>query len=70
MVWLINHGSPQQYLRDRKVGTYIPNVNKVFLLNMPLNLPFLKSQQLIDEIANLSRKESPTFQYQCINETK
>lgn len=57
LVWQINNGGPQQYLKDRRAGTYIPNVNKAELLNMPIELPKLEQQKKIAKIAGLSLQE-------------
>ena len=57
LTWYINQKPVQDYLKENRSGTYIPNVNKKIVEEIPIAIPDLSKQKLISQIATLSLRE-------------
>ncbi|MCZ8330655.1 MAG: restriction endonuclease subunit S [Flavobacterium sp.] len=57
LVWYINQRDAQNYLNEKKAGTYVPNLNKQDIMELPIKLPPLKTQKSIAKTAVLLNKE-------------
>ncbi len=57
LTWYLNQQTVQQYIKDNRAGTYIPNVNRDTVEGINVQLPDLKIQKLISQITTLSLKE-------------
>lgn len=57
IVWYINQKEAQNYLNEKKAGTYVPNLNKQDIMELPIKVPPLKIQKAIAQTAVLLNKE-------------
>lgn len=57
LVWYINQRDAQNYLNEKKAGTYVPNLNKQDIMELPIKVPPLKTQKAIAKTAVLLNKE-------------
>lgn len=57
LVWYINQREAQNYLNEKKAGTYVPNLNKQDVMDLPIKVPPLKTQKAIAKTAVLLNKE-------------
>ncbi|RVT75318.1 hypothetical protein EOD40_11170 [Flavobacterium sufflavum] len=57
LVWYINQREAQNYLSEKKAGTYVPNLNKQDIMEMPIKVPTLKTQKAIAKTAVLLNRE-------------
>lgn len=57
IAWYINQSTVQNYLKTNEAGTYITNINKKTVLNIPILLPDLEIQNKISLIASLHLRE-------------
>lgn len=57
LVWYINQREAQNYLNEKKAGTYVPNLNKQDIMELPIKVPPLKTQKSIAKTAVLLNKE-------------
>ena len=57
LVWYINQREAQNYLNEKKAGTYIPNLNKQDIMELPIKIPPIKQQKAIANTAILLNKE-------------
>lgn len=57
IAWVMNHSDAQRYLAQSATGSYILNIRKEVLAQMPLRLPSLEKQQLIVQLAAAARRE-------------
>ena len=57
LVWYINQRDAQNYLNEKKAGTYVPNLNKQDIMELPINLPPLDIQKAIAKTAVLLNQE-------------
>lgn len=57
LVWYINQRDAQNYLNEKKAGTYVPNLNKQDVMELPIKVPPLKTQKAIANTAVLLNKE-------------
>lgn len=57
LVWYINQREAQNYLNEKKAGTYVPNLNKQDIMDLPVNVPSLKIQKAIAKTATLLNQE-------------
>ncbi|MEO8236270.1 MAG: restriction endonuclease subunit S, partial [Flavobacterium sp.] len=57
LVWYINQREAQNYLNEKKAGTYIPNLNKQDIMELPIKIPPIKVQKAIANAAILLNKE-------------
>jgi restriction endonuclease S subunit len=57
IAWYINQSPVQNYLKTNEAGTYVTNVNKKTVLNIPILLPNLEMQNKISLIASLHLRE-------------
>lgn len=57
LVWYINQKEAQNYLNEKKAGTYVPNLNKQDIMELPIKVPPLKVQKAIAKTAVLLNQE-------------
>lgn len=57
LVWYINQKEAQNYFNEKKAGTYVPNLNKQDIMELPIKVPSLKVQKAIAKTAILLNKE-------------
>lgn len=57
VVWYINQKEAQNYLNEKKAGTYVPNLNKQDIMELPIKVPSLKTQKAIAKTAVLLNRE-------------
>ncbi|OUD36296.1 restriction endonuclease subunit S [Flavobacterium sp. FPG59] len=57
LVWYINQKEAQNYFNEKKAGTYVPNLNKQDIMELPVKVPPLKTQKAIAKTAVLLNKE-------------
>lgn len=57
LAWYLNQKPIQQYIKDNRAGTYIPNVNKTTLESIQMRLPEKKLQEKIVKIDFLRKRE-------------
>lgn len=57
LVWYINQKEAQNYFNEKKAGTYVPNLNKQDIMELPIKVPPLKTQKAIAKTAILLNKE-------------
>lgn len=57
LTWYLNQKSVQQYIKDNRAGTYIPNVNKSTIEGIQINLPSMERQRNIANAARLLNTE-------------
>ena len=57
LVWYINQRDAQNYLNEKKAGTYVPNLNKQDIMELPVKVPPIKIQKAIAQTAVLLNKE-------------
>jgi restriction endonuclease S subunit len=57
LAWYVNQKHVQQYLKENRAGTYIPNINRDTILGIQLSLPEIGVQNLIAKINSLSKRE-------------
>lgn len=57
LAWYINQKPSQNYLEVSASGSYIKNIRKDVLANMPIEIPPLETQRQIVEIHNLHFRE-------------
>lgn len=57
LVWYINQKEAQNYFNEKKAGTYVPNLNKQDIMELPIKVPPLKIQKAIAKTAVLLNKE-------------
>lgn len=55
--WYLNQQTVQQYIKDNRAGTYIPNVNKSTVEGIQIMLPEKKLQEKIVKIDLLRNRE-------------
>jgi restriction endonuclease S subunit len=53
----MNQTEAQNYFSEKKAGTYVPNLNKKDILDLPLKVPPLKTQNAIAKTAKLLNQE-------------
>lgn len=58
LAWFINQKEAQNYLTEKKAGTYVPNLNKRDIMELPVKLPSLKIQKTIAKTAALLYREA------------
>lgn len=61
LAWYINSKPAQQYLKENRAGTYIPNVNKTTLMELKVKLPPIEKQKSIAQIAELAKTEQNIY---------
>jgi len=57
LAWYMNQKEAQNYFSEKKAGTYVPNLNKQDIMDLPLKVPPLKKQNAIAKTAMLLNKE-------------
>ncbi|MBE0392164.1 restriction endonuclease subunit S [Flavobacterium sp. PL002] len=57
LAWYMNQKEAQNYFSEKKAGTYVPNLNKQDILELPLTVPPLKIQKKIAQTATLLNRE-------------
>jgi restriction endonuclease S subunit len=57
LAWYMNQTEAQNYFSEKKAGTYVPNLNKKDILDLPLKVPPLKTQNAIAKTAKLLNQE-------------
>jgi restriction endonuclease S subunit len=57
LVWYINQKEAQNYFNEKKAGTYVPNLNKQDIMELPIKVPPLRIQKAIAKTAVLLNKE-------------
>lgn len=57
LAWYMNQKKAQNYFSEKKAGTYVPNLNKQNILELPLTVPPLKIQKKIAQTATLLNRE-------------
>ena len=57
LAWYMNQSEAQNYFSEKKAGTYVPNLKKQDILELPLNVPPLKTQNAIAQTAKLLNQE-------------
>lgn len=57
LVWYINQKDAQNYLSEKKAGTYVPNLNKQDIMELPIKVPPIKMQKAIATTSILLNKE-------------
>lgn len=62
LAWYLNQPPVQQYIKDQRAGTYIPNVNRGTIEGISVHLPGMQKQVLISRIASLSLREKQIIQ--------
>lgn len=58
LAWYINQKPVQQYIKDNRAGTYIPNINKSTITGIEIELPAKNVQEKIVKIDFLRKKEN------------
>jgi restriction endonuclease S subunit len=67
LAWYMNQKEAQNYFSEKKAGTYIPNLNKQDILELPLKVPPLKTQKAIAKTAMLLNQEIKILEKLKIN---
>lgn len=57
LAWYMNQSEAQNYFSEKKAGTYVPNLKKQDILDLPLKVPPLKTQNAIAQTAKLLNQE-------------
>lgn len=57
VAWLMNQPDAQRYFAQSATGSYILNIRKEVLAQMPLRLPSLEKQNLVVQLAAAARRE-------------
>lgn len=57
LAWYMNQTAAQNYFSEKKAGTYVPNLKKQDILDLPLKIPPLKIQVAIAQTARLLQQE-------------
>jgi restriction endonuclease S subunit len=57
LAWYMNQTEAQNYFSEKKAGTYVPNLKKQDILDLPLIVPPLKTQNAIAQTAKLLNQE-------------
>ncbi|WP_158618331.1 restriction endonuclease subunit S [Flavobacterium bomense] len=57
LAWFMNQKEAQNYFSEKKAGTYVPNLNKQDIMDLPLKVPPLKIQNYIAKTAILLNQE-------------
>lgn len=57
LVWYINQKEAQNYFNEKKAGTYVPNLNKQDIMELPIKVPSIRIQKAIAQTAVLLNKE-------------
>lgn len=57
LAWFMNQKEAQNYFSEKKAGTYVPNLNKQDIMDLPLKVPTLKTQKAIARTAMLLSRE-------------
>ncbi|MCA4792692.1 restriction endonuclease subunit S [Myroides odoratimimus] len=57
LVWYINQSKVQSYLTERKAGTYVLNLTKQDVIDIPLQMPNYDLQQKIGDFIKLYQRE-------------
>ena len=57
LAWYMNQTAAQNYFSEKKAGTYVPNLKKQDILDLPLKMPSLKTQKAIAQTARLLQQE-------------
>lgn len=57
LAWFMNQKEAQNYFSEKRAGTYIPNLNKQDIMEMPVKVPPLKIQMAIAKTAILLHQE-------------
>lgn len=57
LAWYMNQSEAQNYFSEKKAGTYVPNLKKQDILELPLKVPPLKTQNAIAQTAKLLNQE-------------
>lgn len=62
IAWLMNQPDAQRYFAQSATGSYILNIRKEVLAQMPLRLPSLEKQQLIVQLDAAARREQEVLE--------
>lgn len=57
LAWYMNQSEAQNYFSEKKAGTYVPNLKKQDILELPLKVPSLITQNAIAQTAKLLNQE-------------
>ncbi|CAM3786617.1 restriction endonuclease subunit S [Flavobacterium gelidilacus] len=57
LAWYMNQTEAQNYFSEKKAGTYVPNLKKQDILDLPLKVPPIKIQNAIAQTAKLLNQE-------------
>nr|WP_315167449.1 restriction endonuclease subunit S [uncultured Flavobacterium sp.] len=57
LAWYMNQKEAQNYFSEKKAGTYVPNLNKQDIMELPLKVPPIKTQKAIAKTAKLLNRE-------------
>ena len=57
LAWVMNQADAQRYFAQEATGSYITNIRKQSLLEMPLRLPPLDKQRIVVELDRAARQE-------------
>lgn len=57
LAWFMNQKEAQNYFSEKRAGTYIPNLNKQDIMELPVKVPPLKIQMAIAKTAMLLHQE-------------
>ena len=57
LAWYMNQSEAQNYFSEKKAGTYVPNLNKQDIMELPIKVPSLKTQKAIAKTAVLLNRE-------------
>ncbi|MEQ8906405.1 restriction endonuclease subunit S [Ekhidna sp.] len=57
LAWYLNQKHIQQYIKDNRAGTYVPNVNKGTIESLQIDIPPINIQKIIARISFLQNRE-------------
>lgn len=57
LAWYMNQREAQNYFSEKKAGTYVPNLNKQDIMDLPLKVPPINIQKAIAKTAMLLSRE-------------
>lgn len=66
LAWNINHPATQWWLKNNAIGSALPSISKVTLLEMEVTIPSIEKQNAILKI-NALRKQEQNIQHQLSN---